>query len=355
MRGQALRRVVRGGVARGGDALAVARRQASSAVAFDVDGVLVRGGATVAAAPVALQRLRSADIPFLFMTNGGGHVEARRAGAFGEKFGVDVAEWQVCQSHTPMRALADRHGDETVLVLGKRYENLAAIAASYGFKHAVTVEELHAAYPLLYPDAPPDGGPRPPGNWADAPFGAVLAFNDPLLWGRELQLCCDVLRSGHASAAALGTGAAAPAATQNVPLYSGCADFLYAAEHPHPRFGSGASMAALKALFEQLAGQPLDVADYGKPHAVSYDYVSNVLRDHMRDGDALDRVFMIGDNPITDILGAKNAGRPWFSILVKSGMWQEGDDTGGADAIVDDVAEAMDIILQFEADNAAAA
>ena len=97
-----------------------------------------------------------------------------------------------------MRALAERHGDEMVLLVGKRYGNLEKIAASYGFNHFVTVEELHRAYPLLYPDAPPEpAGPDARSASAldlDRPFGAVLALTDPLLWGRELQICCDVLR-----------------------------------------------------------------------------------------------------------------------------------------------------------------
>ena len=150
----------------------------------------------------------------------------------------------------------------------------------------------------------------------------------------------------------LGEGDGAFADGQTIPLYSGCADFLYAAEHPEPRFGAGASMAALKALFQQLTGDALEVIDYGKPHSISYDYVGTVLRDHMRESDTAERVFMIGDNPITDIMGAKRAGGPWYSILVKSGMYQDGDDTGGADAVVDDVAQAMEIVMQYEADQA---
>ncbi|KAK7247681.1 phosphoglycolate phosphatase [Aureococcus anophagefferens] len=91
-------------------------------------------------------------------------------------------------------------------------------------------------------------------------------MTDPLLWGRELQVVCDVLRSGGVPAGDLGAGAA-PAASQNAPLYSSCADFLYAAEHPAPRFGSGAFLTALDATFAELAGSALAKVDYGKPHA----------------------------------------------------------------------------------------
>ena len=61
--------------------------------------------------------MQAAHIPFLFMTNGGGHFEEARAAQFSDKFGVPVSEWQICQSHTPMRALAERHGDEMVLLV----------------------------------------------------------------------------------------------------------------------------------------------------------------------------------------------------------------------------------------------
>ncbi|KAH8058829.1 hypothetical protein JL721_9397 [Aureococcus anophagefferens] len=161
-----------------------------------------------------------------------------------------------------MRALAENHGDENVLLVGKKYGNLREIAEAYGFRSAVTVEAFHAAFPLLYPDAPPvAGAPPPPDGWLERPFGAVLAMTDPLLWGRELQ-------------------------------------------HPAPRFGSGAFLTALDATFAELAGSALAKVDYGKPHAVSYDYVAAVLG--ARAG-GLDRVFMVGDNPLTDIAGAKRA------------------------------------------------
>ena len=54
---------------------------------------------------------------------------------------------------------------------------------------------------------------------------------------------------------------------------------------------------------------------------------------------------MIGDNPLTDIRGARLAGAPWFSILVRGGMWQDGEDDGGADAIVDGVGEAVALVM----------
>ena len=39
----------------------------------------------------------------------------------------------------------------------------------------------------------------------------------------------------------------------------------------------------------------------------------------------------------------------WRGVLVRTGVYKEGDETNGASAVVDGVAEAVDYILQREA------
>ena len=66
---------------------------------------------------------------------------------------------------------------------------------------------------------------------------------------------------------------------------------------------------------------------------------------------------MVGDNPTSDIEGARRAnihhrkgGRTsWQGVLVRTGVYKEGDETNGAAAVVDGVAEAVDYILEREA------
>lgn len=59
---------------------------------------------------------------------------------------------------------------------------------------------------------------------------------------------------------------------------------------------------------------------------------------------------MIGDNPSVDIKGAQQAGRPWFSILTRTGVFRgkENDLEYPADMVVDTVEEAVDFILEKE-------
>jgi ribonucleotide monophosphatase NagD (HAD superfamily) len=71
---------------------ALLRRHASThAVVFDVDGVLVRGKHVIPPAPRVLRALQSEGVPFVFMTNGGGTSEARKAIALSKQFGVEVS------------------------------------------------------------------------------------------------------------------------------------------------------------------------------------------------------------------------------------------------------------------------
>lgn len=72
--------------------------------------------------------------------------------------------------------------------------------------------------------------------------------------------------------------------------------------------------------------------------------------DRARQEGALKTLYMIGDNPETDIAGAIGAGRPWYSILVRSGSFRGGGnhDKYPADKVVDNVYEAVDFVLKKE-------
>jgi HAD superfamily hydrolase (TIGR01456 family) len=187
-------------------------------------------------------------------------------------------------------------------------------------------------------------------KWND-PIKAVLCFNDPTYWGRELQILTDVARSNGVP----GT----TSTEQVVNLYFSGPDFEYAANFPLPRFGSGAFVFCLEKLFHKLCDRHLTSTVYGKPETSSYRYIEEVLSSkygqiHAQDRKSerqLHRVYAIGDNPLTDIKGANGAGGKWRSMLVRTGVWQ--GDLGQLDAyqphfICDDVWEALRQIVHHE-------
>ena len=60
---------------------------------------------------------------------------------------------------------------------------------------------------------------------------------------------------------------------------------------------------------------------------------------------------MVGDNPTSDMEGARRAnihhrgtGTTWKGVLVRTGVYKEGDETNSAAVVVDGVREAVDAI-----------
>ena len=291
------------------------------------------------------------------MTNGGGSPEAAKAQQVSDLLNLaqPIVREQVCVAHTPMRALAAELGEEPVLLVGKHYHKLKEVAESYGFKHAITVEELHARWPHLYPDMPPKPVPTFGTDILEKRgFKAVLAMTDALEWGRELQIVCDVLSAnkGDVGAAERSPSRESSPITQHVALHNACADFTYAARWPAPRFGAGAMRVALDHLWLEMAGVPLEQTLYGKPYEDQYRFVETLLAHLATSGAAspIERFYMVGDNPVTDIRGARAAGAHWRSILTRSGLWVggENDDADPADAVVDDVLGAVKWLLKQE-------
>lgn len=73
-----------------------------------------------------------------------------------------------------------------------------------------------------------------------------------------------------------------------------------------------------------MTGSEYYDVQYGKPTEATYRFVKQVLKDRFKDlyGDAavrLPNIYMVGDNPESDIAGANAAG--WSSVLVHTGVY----------------------------------
>ena len=80
---------------------------------------------------------------------------------------------------------------------------------------------------------------------------------------------------------------------------------------------------------------------------VSYPSLVNLVKEQYKDVE-IGNIYMIGDNPKSDIKGGNDAG--WITILVRTGMFQgkENDLTHPAKYVVNDFREAVDLILKKE-------
>jgi ribonucleotide monophosphatase NagD (HAD superfamily) len=73
---------------------------------------------------------------------------------------------------------------------------------------------------------------------------------------------------------------------------------------------------------QALTGHQYDFTQYGKPTTLTYKFAEKTLRDqleYLHGHRNLPPVYMIGDNPESDIAGANGA--DWSSILVHTGVY----------------------------------
>eukprot|EP00833_Pecoramyces_ruminatium_P008758 jgi/Orpsp1_1/1182790/evm.model.c7180000082668.1 len=287
-------------------------------IVFDIDGVLVKGKKVLPETLKTLKLLHTLHIPYMFLTNGGGKTEKKKAQELSQRFQVPIREEQVVLGHSPMRMVPDEIKDKIVLVIGP--DSCKEVAKSYGFKKPIISKEVISWRPEIWPfegqqmlDCPYD--------LDNECFGAVLMFNDSCTWGQDIQIACDILRSQNGK---LGTQQV-PYIKQAVPCYFAAADLLWSNDFPLSRFGQGAFKIAFSKLFKELTGKSVDIIQFGKPEKTTYDFTRDLLEKFSKNylNEEISNVYAVGDNPSVDILGANNYG--WHSILVRTGVFKTGE------------------------------
>ena len=200
-----------------------------------------------------------------------------------------------------------------------------------------------------------------------------MVFNDPRDWALDTQLVLDLLLSigGH-----LGTLSTKNGDSQlpnrgyqqdgQPKLYFSNPDLFWAASYHLPRLGQGGFQAALEGVFNAVTGGPengvrLHKNLFGKPTQGTFEFAETRLRQHRtvlqggNDAGKLRRVYMVGDNPESDIKGANEyqspTGSQWDSILVRSGVYRGGKPAHEPKVVVQDVWDAVRYGLQMEGIN----
>jgi HAD superfamily hydrolase (TIGR01456 family) len=310
------------------------------AFAFDVDGVLLRGGKPLPGAKEALQELTRREVPFVVLTNNGGMTEGARAAQLTERLETEIIGEHVVLSHSAMETAASLFADERVLVLGS--SGYVEVAKKLGLKNIVTCRDVASQFPKISPyfqDLPVDISTVNYENKLGSleEIKAIFILHDPVEWSFELQICLDLLRGGTP----LGSGVG----KQQLPLYTSNSDFTFMSTFPVPRFAQGSFHVCLAHLFRISTGNTLKQENFGKPFPVQFQFAEDIL---CRQAQAsFDHIFMIGDNPTADIRGANSAGDPWRSVLVRTGVFTggENDPNDPAHLVYNDVGQAVTALL----------
>lgn len=246
----------------------------------------------------------------------------------------------------------------------------------YGFKNVVTPGDIFMANPSVWPlsksfahyyetFARPLPKPLDPTDPAKGlKIDAVFVYNDPRDWALDTQVIMDLLLSSQGY---FGTISEKNGRT-DLPnhgyqqdgqphLYFSNPDLFWAAAYPLPRLGQGGFREALEGVWAATTGGPskgieLKKTVIGKPSQGTYEYAERQLLhnraktfDDAANLPPLQRVFMVGDNPESDIRGANSyrseVGSSWHSILVRTGVYSGGEPAWKPQTIADDVQKAV--------------
>lgn len=340
-----------------------------------IDGVLLRSSKPIPGAADSLAFLQEQKIPFILLTNGGGKHETERVAEISEKLNVPLDPSVIIQSHSPFAELvkgpdeASALENKCVLVAGGDGDGCRRVAEQYGFKNVVTPGDIFMANPSVWPFSKNFSDyyktfarplPKPLDSTKGLKIDAVFVFNDPRDWALDTQVIMDLLLSsqGHMDTLSEKNGRV------DLPnhgyqqdgqphLYFSNPDLWWAAAHPLPRLGQGGFREALEGVWAAVTGGPskgieLKKTVIGKPYQGTYEFAERqLLRNRSKAfGGAVDlppirNVYMVGDNPESDIRGANSYrseyGSSWHSILVRTGVYSGGDPAWVPKTIADDV------------------
>lgn len=276
--------------------------------------------------------LFSLSSPYIFVTNGGGKPEEERCADLSRQLELEVSPGQFICGHTPMREMTEKY--HAVLVVGGEGEKCRIVAEGYGFKDVITpgdiIKAKHDTTPFrkLTEDEYRNSRDR---DFSKINIEAIFVFADSRDWAGDQQIILDLLMSKNGR---LGTRS--ETFDEGPPVYFSHNDIVWSTSHEHSRIGMGALRASLEALFKCVTGKELTTAhSFGKPQLSTFEFVTRLLGQWREDCHGIKTpprtVYFVGDTPESDVRGTNEFNEShsssdvtWFSILVKTGVYQEG-------------------------------
>ncbi|CAG8956908.1 hypothetical protein HYFRA_00012363 [Hymenoscyphus fraxineus] len=306
----------------------------SFAFAFDIDGVLIRGGRPIPEAIEAMKVLNGENeygmkIPYIFLTNGGGKTEEERCIDLSRQLDIEVSPAQFICGHTPMREMVEQHG--TVLVVGGEGEKCRQVAEGYGFRDVITpgdiIKDNAATTPFrtLTEEERRNSKKR---DFSKTKIEAIFVFADSRDWAGDIQIILDLAMSKGGY-----IGTLSETFDEGPPIYFSHSDIVWSAAHDNVRLGMGALRRMIEMLFKDLTkGKELETIAFGKPQIGTFQFATRLLQQWRKDEHHCNKppetVYFVGDTPESDIRGTnqfnEKSKNDWYSILVETGVYQPG-------------------------------
>ncbi|KAK3722509.1 hypothetical protein LTR37_002501 [Vermiconidia calcicola] len=328
------------------------------AMAFDIDGVLIRGGRPIPEAVEAMQVLNGKNaygvkVPYIFVTNGGGKTEQERCIQLSKQMEIEVSPGQFICGHTPMREMAEKY--KTVLVVGGEGEKCRQVAEGYGFKDVITPGDIIKDNPDTTPFrklTKEENDNSRVRNYAEVKIEAIFVFADSRDWAGDQQIILDLLMSKGGY-----LGSRSETFDEGPPVFFSHNDVIWSASHDLTRLGMGALRLSLEAMYKAVTGKQLKTTAFGKPQTGTFQFATRLLQQWRKDTHGIDAppetVYFVGDTPESDIRGTnefnEQSENQWYSILVRTGVYQEGTKPKFAPKVtVDNVLDAVTHAIERE-------
>ncbi|CAD8082861.1 unnamed protein product [Paramecium sonneborni] len=315
------------------------------AIVSDIDGVLIRGKSTVTNSDIVVKELLNCHytngekhnirIPFYLLTNGGGCTELQKANSLNKIMGTDFKSHHVFLNYTPLRPIMNEYQNKLILICGAG--KLTEIAKDCELKYFYTIDE----YSALFDQVPfkeyetetikqyeADIKQRNMDLIKNKQIEAIFIVFDPIKWEESIQTITKLVQENN-----------------NLPIYVVNNDITYADNFKLPRLAFGTFTNALISILKKEHNIFPNIIYYGKPSINTFKYVQTYINEKHEN---IGNIYMIGDNPASDIRGANQIG--WPSILVRSGVFRgsENDVQDPGKYVVEDLMDAYNKILQLE-------
>lgn len=265
--------------------------------------------------------------PYIFLTNGGGKTEEERCIDLSRQIEYEVSPGQFICGHTPIREMAERY--TTVLVVGGEGEKCRIVAESYGFKNIITPGDIIKTRQDTTPFRKLTDEEHSNSRMLDLDnlqIEAIFVFADSRDWAGDQQIILDCLMTKEGR---LGTRS--ETFDEGPPVFFSHNDVVWSTSHDYSRIGMGALRASLEALYKAIAGKKLNTIAFGKPQKSTFLFATRLLQEWRSKSHQINKppsiVYFVGDTPESDIRGTNEfndtSDIEWFSILVKTGVYQE--------------------------------
>ncbi|CAG7849712.1 Uncharacterized CDP-alcohol phosphatidyltransferase class-I family protein C22A12.08c [Serendipita indica DSM 11827] len=281
------------------------------------------------------------------MTNGGGKPEEERCRELSERLQSKIDLSMFVQSHTvlssPVLPYLSRYRDRAVMVLGGVGDTCRKIAEGYGYQNVVIPADVLAWNPDLWPfyklRDEEKAYVRRDFDFSTTPIEAVFVFHDPRNWALDVQITLDILRYGSKGRPAFTRSNDTPHSHVHadpldaVELVFCNPDLIWRGAYFRPRLGQGAFREAFQGVYKALEPKQYPYKQLGKPTRETYHHAESLLLERAQEirrfsaaemhNISKRNIYMIGDNPESDIAGANAAG--WQSVLVHTGVYSPSD------------------------------